>query len=256
MKKILAIFLALVTIMSVALVACDKNNGGTTGGNSNDDDDDDIFVTQGNGKDTSDTDDTSDTKDTGDGWVEIATTVYAVCNFDLRKEADMELNGVKKIECGTALNAVAKNTAWYKVNYEGQELYIHSDYVGSSKAAATFTDLAEDDQFDIKIQAANGNSKPTINIRKIPTYDSKWGSYGYQTKQEGYIGTDYVLSIGITDTASSPLKVIAKNGTGDWYKVKYKGEEWYLPVTSATKPYLGGISTSPTPGGDDGKIYA
>ena len=74
MKKILAIFLALVMILSVTLVACSKDKA-TTGGNSDDADDEDIFVQNSKDKETSDT--SKDDKKTG-GWEAAAYPIYCM----------------------------------------------------------------------------------------------------------------------------------------------------------------------------------
>lgn len=227
MKKILAIFLALVMILSVALVACSKDKATTSGDGDGGDDDDDVFMAQ-NSKDNKDSDEESD-KVTNGEWTSLTnTTVYAMCTLRLRTEDSKSATVAKTVEAMTALSAVAKSDSWYKVNYEGQDLYVMADYVGLSLAEATFTNLPEDERFNVTVKAHEGNNNPyEINLRQLPTFDTE------VTK----------TSVKKTDTDTNPMIVYAKNGTGTWYYVSYKGSMYYLAITSKTKPYLDGIAT-------------
>lgn len=238
MKKILAIFLALVTIMSVALVACDKNNGGTTGGNSNDDDDDDIFVTQGNGKDTSDTKDTGDdTKDTSDDWVAVSKTVYLAVKYDLRTAPNFNDRGTSalpmnkesksgvEVLIGTELSVVAKKDRWYKVNYNGGEYYISCTCVVDSKSELDFTRLEGADQFDITLK-----KDKQVNIRTVQMTASNYEE-------------------NVTLKGEVTLKVVGMDTTKKWYKVLYNGGEYYLYI-AGVKDNFSGLPDDGPDGGD------
>ena len=237
MKKILAIFLALIMIMSVALVACSNDRATTGGGEGGVEDDDNDFVSKKTDTST-DTDDESKKTNSGDWTALTNTTIYAMCKVNLRtadsKKSDTNI--AKTVEAKTALTALAKSDSWYKVSYEGQELYIDANYVGSSLEEATFTDLAEADRFNVTIKAHGANEDPySVCLGKLPTFD------------RSLEGTIYVKK---ANTDVNPLIVIAKNGTGSWYKVSYNNEIYYLCITSKTKPYLNGIPTS----GGNGEI--
>ena len=235
MKKILAIFLALIMIMSVALVACSNDRATTGGGEGGVEDDDNDFVSKKTDTST-DTDDESKKTNSGDWTALTNTTIYAMCKVNLRAEDSQKSTSVKQVEAMTALTAVAKSDDWYKVSYEGQELYIDANYVGSSLEEATFTDLAEADRFNVTIKAHGANEDPySVYLGKLPTFDRSL---------EG------TISVKKANTDVNPLIVIAKNGTGSWYKVSYNNEIYYLCITSKTKPYLNGIPTS----GGNGEI--
>ncbi len=234
MKKILAAALAILTISSVALVSCKKeqqpsNDGGNSGG-------DDIVFENPSNKNT-DTDDNTEsgtdtenkkpaTKEFSD--LTAAKTVYAMYDINIRKEPTDSATK-KGVNAGTEMSATATNDVWYKVTYDGETWYVPCDYVANSKEATVFTDLAENERFTLTIKKSNSDNKNQVNLRKYPLF----GDIERKTIEEDDI------------TAEKPLTVIAKNGTGTWYKVTFDGQTYYLAITSATKPVLDGI-----PGGN------
>ena len=248
MKKILALFLVLVMMLSVALVACSDNT--TTSGNNSDgvedNDDDPGFVSKNPGKDTSDdTDDGDDTDDksnqNNNDWNTVSYSVYAMCKINIRTEPASTASSKGQVEAKTALSAIAKSTdeddCWYKINYDGGTYYVDADYVTTNLNEATFTDIAEADQFEVTVKAPTDNEtqKNTVKLRELPTFDA---DYTY-------------ITVSNEDTAPKPMTVIGMNATKDWYIVKYDGKTYYLAVTSKTKPYLSGL---PSEGGNDGPV--
>lgn len=240
MKKVLVIFLALVTLLSVALVACNdsgSNNGGSSGNNGGDDND---FVVQTK-KDTSDTN--SDTTGTGNngsnGWTTFSTpkTIYAMWDIYIRKEPSTSPDNTDgKVSVKTSLTAVAKNDTWYKIDYNGNERYVSADWVTDSIDEVTFTALSADKQFDITVKAApEGTSAYTVYLRKYQSWAEEAKSI-VMTKEK---------------TDEEALKVVEKNAKGNWYIVSYKGDRYYLPYTSANSQYLEGtgLSSSESNGG-------
>ena len=224
MKKILAIFLALITILSITLVACNEK-AVTTPNNDNDDDND--FVIQS--KNTTDSSDTGDTNDVPDGdWTPVSYQIYAMTKINLRAEDSKSSTSIGTVEAATALTAVAKSEKWYKISYNNQDAYVSADYVTETVAEATFTTLADADQFEVKVKQHNTQNNENayqVNLRAYPSFDTDLAT----------------TSVTKADTDTNPMTVIAKNGTGSWYKVTYKGSEYYLAITSKTKPYLEGI---------------
>lgn len=213
MKKILAIFLALVTIMSVALVACDKNNGGTTGGNSNDDDDDDIFVTQGNNKDTSDTDDSKDSTNSDvDAWSTVSCNIYSMVDQLNVLDAVNGKTTVKSYKLFETLTAVEKNSSWYKVTYDnGKVGYVRACYVTESANSANFTDLATPE----KITIAEKYKEKEVTLRTNPALvtneDVKDGaSSTYFDTYEGESG--------------KTLYKVGANADNTWWKVSFNAD--------------------------------
>ncbi len=238
MKKILAIFLALVTIMSVALVACNKKNNTT---NTNDDDEGEDFVIQTKGEDTDDTG--TDTKDSNDDDEDVfndftaSRTIWAMTGVNLRSAPSMGENVDKiGVAAGTELTAISKSASWYKITYNNETRYVSADYVTETKAESQFNILDEADYFDLTIKPSGNNTPNQINLRTKPVFDKTLAT---TTLKE----TDV--------TAEKKLTVVGMNATGTWYIVSYNNEEtpYFLAITSSTRPYLNGL---PTQGGEFG----
>lgn len=218
MKKILAIFLALVTIMSVALVACDKNNGGTTGGNSNDDDDDDIFVTQGNNKDTDTGAKDSDTKDTSGGWKTINQTIYVadLIGVTIRKEASASSVQVGSAKFSESLMAIAYNadTDWYKISYTSSKADNNEAYVKGE----WFTEDKGDLEFE--------NCNEVLKVAK----DKKVAAYKSPCFSNSDVNRFYLNGVGFLakDTANGELVKTGVSKSGALWKVSYNGTTYYI----------------------------
>ena len=238
MKKVLAIFLALVIIMSVALVACGKKDSKTNSG----DDNDDEFVAQVKGDDTSDTDtDTDDTqKPAADVFVELSAsrTIWAMTGVNLRSAPSMGKNVDKiGVVAGTELVATSKSENWYKITYNNETRYVSVAYVTENKADSQFTIFEnESDCFELTIKPSGNTTPNQINLRTKPVFDE---TLKFTTLKESDV------------TAEKKLVVVGMNATGTWYIVSYNNEEtpYFLAITSQTRPYLNGL---PTQGGDFG----
>ena len=245
MKKFLALFLVLAMMLSVALVACSDTT--TTSGNNNNDvednDDDDFgFVS----KDTNNDDETgNDTGNSGNtnvdtDWNTVAYTIYAMCNINIRTEPSAKAKSIGTVPAKTALNATAKSTdeddCWFKISYDGSTYYVDADYVTTNLKEATFNNLEESAQFELTIKApADSSNKNQVKLRKLPTFDAE---FTFETVTN-------------EDTNTNKMKVVGMNESGNWYIVEYKGDTYYLAVTSSTKPYLNGL---PSAGGNDGPV--
>jgi hypothetical protein len=248
MKKILAIFLALITILSIALVSC--TNGGTTGNNGDDNGDDGLVAGDNNGgtNDTPGNNDLPGGNDTPGGdnttpspnnsEVAIETTVYPITDMKIRKDS-INSETTKVVTRGTALSAVAviKNakgeSIWYKLSYDNGTYYADADYVTTSLEKATFTDLAT--PLTIKVKAHGQNENPYgVNLRKFPSFDADLST----------------VTVKKEHTDVNAITATKVNGTGDWYYVTYNGENYYLAVTSATKNYLEGLPNGGNTGSD------
>lgn len=226
MKKILAIFLALVMILSVALVACSKDKA-TTGGNSDDAEDDDIFVQNSKDKETSDTD--KDDKKTG-GWEAAAYPIYCMATgLNVRSSDSTSSDKLGTLKIGDKLDATERNDDWYKVTYNGVIAYVARDYVTASANEATFTDLGEAKTMHV----VDAKKDLQVVLRNDPVIsDDTIGMY--------FKGTD-----------TGVLTQIGSNADGSWYKVSYDpdgvGEkaavEYYLSVGKSARE-LFGISSS------------
>lgn len=243
MKKTLALLLALIMMLSVSLVAC-NNNSSNDGGNDDGIEDDDGFVGLGTTPVTDETDDESDTDTSNDDeWAVRNFTAYSMCEMYLRAEASRSAKAITTIKEKTQLTVVAEatisesgaETVWYKVSYNNQELYANSNYVTTNIEDTNFSSIEPTDQFTLTIKTPDEGVN-TVNLRTILTYD--------RNLPEGHI-----ISVSNVDTQTKPMTVVAKNATGTWYKVKYDNKDYYLAISSSTKPYLVGLPASDSQGG-------
>lgn len=232
MKKTLAIFLALIMILSVALVACKSK---TTSSNTNEEEESNEFVAQ-NKNDTSDTTDTStdtDDKDESSVFVDFTSTkkLWVMSDVNLRSEPSME-SGVNKVgvEAGTELEASAKNNKFYKISYNGETRYVSADYVTEIKADSQFTIFQnESDWFTLTIKSSGVSTLNQINLRSKPVFAD---DVSYITVKENEVTTE------------NPLVVVGTNGSGNWYVVTFKDEAYFLAITDVTKPVLVGLPSN------------
>lgn len=245
MKKTLALLLALIMMLSVSLVAC-NNNSSNDGGNDDGIEDDDGFVGLGTTPVTDETDDESDTDTSNDDeWAVRNFTAYSMCKMYLRAEASRKAKGIATIDGKTHLTVIAEatitedgsETVWYKVSYNNQELYANSDYLTTNIDDTNFNTLEAANQFKLTVKAQDNGDKSYVNLRKLPTYDTK-------------LAEGNIISVSNEDTATKEITVVGKNDTGTWYMVKYDGVDYYLAITTSTKKVLEGLPT----GGSDGDI--
>ena len=239
MKKFLALFLVLAMLATVALVSCDKTND-----NTNDDDDlviddnpDDTTPGGSQGDDKLPGGDTTDVPPPANTTTEtaISATIYPMTKMYIRK--DSTTSDVKVIvERAQALTAVAviKNAdgvdLWYKLSYNNETYYIDADFATQNLQKATFTNLSETLTITVKQHGENEDAYQ-VNLRKNPSFDENVE----------------IVTVKKEHTDVNPIVAKASNGTGDWYFVTYNGQDYYLAVTSVTKPVLNGL---PAGGGE------
>lgn len=245
MKKLLALFLAILMIATVALVSC-NNNKGTTGNNNDDEaettpEDNGGLVIPDNIQSSETTGDDSESTETSDkpanndpnGGFEDVTqfSVYTYTKTKIRSSAKISANVVTTVEPSSTLVVVAKRDTegnqWYKVKYGTSEGYVPQDFVTLNKDDTTFTELDEADQKTIKIKANTDSSSDPykVNIRQYPIVSD------YLTEQE-------VVTLTSAETANGELVKIGESTSGLWYKVAYNGKTFYLKISSTTRPYL------------------
>ena len=224
MKKVLAIFLALVIIMSVALVACGKKDSKTS---NNDDENGEEFVVKSNDSET-----TTDTNDTDGGkknnvWEAANYTVYAMANgLNIRSAASTTGTKLGTANIGDSFTASEKNDEWYKITYYVTTAYISIEFVTAVANEAQFNNDAEPTVFTI---AASQNGKK-MNLRVDPAV------------VEDTLG----MTFEVGKTPGTITKV-GQNAAGNWFIVEYDedgaGEKvpvkYYLKITSQTSEILG-----------------
>lgn len=229
MKKILAIFLALVMILSIALVSCAKDKA-TTGGNSDDaDDEDDIFVQNSKDKETSDTD--KENNKTG-GWEAAAYPIYCMATgLNVRSSDSTSSDKLGALNIGDKLDATERNDDWYKVTYNGVTAYVAREYVTASANEAIFTN----DATPTKLILAKNHETDKANLRVMPVVVEDTSAITYNEGDN-----------------KGTLTKIGQNAEGNWYVVEYDADGegatapvvYYLKMNSETKAMFGLASSA------------
>ena len=212
MKKILAIFLALMMIMSVSLAACSKDEP-----NSNiDDDDDNGYVDKStdssdtsfdSSKNPTDTNNSSNSKPSSLVWTDNNDTVYVRHSTYLRNSASSNDKSGIVVELGDSLTRKAcSNGVWDKVDYDGNTYYIYNYLLTVSKAEVTFNNITP--VATSVINTGTTDQPTTLNLRTTPCYDES---------------LDNLAVSGLTkaDTSNGELKVTGLNQSETWARVEY-----------------------------------
>jgi len=230
MKKLLAFLLVLVMILSVSLVACNKQQA------TSDDDDDDDW---GNGNEVTDDenkdnkpniDDTVDTPPVTSGWVEKGDKVYVGAdNVNLRRGASTSAAVYGTVDMGTELNRLRTNGTYDEVSYANETLYIRSDLVTSSKKDLDFSNV-----FATPVQITfTGN----FNLRSDPVV--------YSDNTTGQSNVVFTYDTEKTDKINGTFTKVAVSANGVWYKLSFTGTAYGKTYTDATlyiKVIIGGQS--------------
>ena len=229
MKKLLAFSLALVTVLSISLASCGEPD--ITNPNNNEENDTEYYVppTNDSSKESGNSSDSGTGSHTNkEEWKTISYSVYPVTNMNIRKGSE---NGAKvAVDQSTELKAVAVkedkngNALWYKLDYEGGEYYADANYVSEKLGDTKFTDLSE--PLTITVKAHTSDEDPyKVNLRDYASFGS-----GIKTTTVKKENTDV-----------TPIKALKVSESGTWYYVEYNGKNFYLAVTSVTKPVLNGL---------------
>ena len=230
MKKLLAFLLVLVMILSVSLVACNKQQAASD----NDDDDD-----WGNGNEVTDDenkdnnlniDDTVDTPPVTQGWVQKDDKVYVGAeSVNLRREASAGAAWYCSVSIGTELHRLRTNGTYDEISYEGETLYVRSDLVTSNKKDLDFSNTLTT---PVEI-----TFKGNFNLRSDPVVYSNNALgesnvvFTYDTKQAAKI--------------TGTFTKVAVSANGVWYKLSFTGTAYgtyYADKVLYVKVIIGGQS--------------
>lgn len=241
MKKLLAIFLALIMILSVALVACNKKTETTSSNNDDDSDDDFVVQTKDTESDTDDDNDDDDDDDKATGtWLttDIPSKVYTFDDVNIRSEMSMSSSAViKTLDIGTELQVVAAYSKideydvplWYKVNYEGAERYVSGAWVTANKDDTVFSECTP--EILVIKNSGNSSSPHNVNLRTDPAL------------AESTL-TNIVLSH-VEATSAGELKKVGSNTSGSWFIVEYDSdkngtpERYYIKMSAEVRGCFG-----------------
>ena len=212
MKKTLALLLALITLLSVALVSCGgnddnndtgfddglvappNNNGGNGNGdgNSNGGEDDDYNEPA--------YDDSSFTAKTG--------KAYAVWNVNKRVEPSTKATSLGVINKFTEIEliAVSSDGKWYKAKVGEDTCYVVAKYFSTDAGIMTYDDYEEAEYKTMYIDV-----EETLKLRVTPNYD-------IDENVDGIIERD------------KTVQQIGLSSNGSIAKVKYNGKVYYINV--------------------------
>ncbi len=210
MKKLLAVFLALMMILSVSLMACsDKNEK-----EPNDDEvEDDDFVPNKNKDTTGTTDANEDDKDSegtkapaSNVWTNETGTIYVRADgVAIRAAARTNSTKVGTANRSDSFTYEAYTDDWYKIKVEGNVAYISAAYVTGNQNDVIFeapTKVAANSAIHVKSDA-------TIFLRKAPA-----------VHEQTVAG-----SIDSTKTANGELIVVSVSKSGSWAEVRFTGTD-------------------------------
>ena len=212
MKKI-ALLLAVLLMLSVCLIACNKTD------DTNDDDTstkDPAEVTTDNGEEnvtggeevTTDPNQNNNTdveKEFTFTDLETPVSVYALKAINVRELPSFADDVAKKsVVKGTELVKIAESNEtdvdsnnieykWFKVQYEEKEYYVKSTLV---------TSLGNPDEGFVEVEKTL-YAKGSLKVRLVPSMENE---------EVGYIST------------GAAIKIIAENTESGWYKIEFEGQ--------------------------------
>ncbi len=207
MKKLLAVFLALMMILSVSLMACsDKKEN-----ENNEDENENEFVPSN--KDTTGTTAANEEEDPDTNkapvtntWVDESGTVYVRADgVNIRASNKTNATIIGRANFGDALQYEGFNDQWYKIKFNGTTAYISAAFVIGNQNTVTFEEHATLKE-GTAIKVAEGK---TCNLRSDPAVAN--------STLKG--------SIDASKTANGELTIVKINKTGTWAEVRFKGTD-------------------------------
>lgn len=207
MKKFLALFLALITILSVSLVACGKKDGESTNTTAPNDDLWTGAPIEPGTDSGSDSTPVTTLPPVDLTWVEdtARTTVYVTYghNCNIRTEDSTSSTIVGEAVFGQAFQRIKYNDVWTVIEYNGNQRYIQTAFLDTIVEKVTFEPVE-----NLTVYVKPGN---TLNLR--------WALWSEETKE-----ATLALSDGVP--GGTALTVTGKNSTG-WYRISYDGKTLY-----------------------------
>lgn len=151
---------------------------------------------------------TETTEQTAEATTQTTETVVATDTVNVRSSDSENADKLGKLEVGTKVTRYeAKGNGWSKIDYNGQEAYVKSEYLkvdDGSTATQTETQTQETDN-----SASTGEKvtvKETVKVRKSASTDGEVLATAYMGEQ---------------------FEVVMKQADG-WTKIKYNGQTAYI----------------------------
>ena len=221
MKKFLAILLALATVTTISLTACNKKDKTEDEG---DDWDNDFYNSN---QDTDDTSDTSDTDEAGNNgeennggttsgaWNELAApeTVYVLQSVYLRNSAkDNDKSGISlNQDAQLTRTAISSDGKWAKVTYNSATYYIYNFIVSTSKINFATVDRVATTVIN---NASTGEDQYYLRTTPCIASASKWGT----------ILNNVGATVKKSDTADGKLVVTGYDAANECARVEYDAD--------------------------------
>lgn len=140
----------------------------------------------------------------------VNETVTTTDKVNVRVSDSENADRLGQVEKGTTLTRYeVRENGWSKVDYNGQEGYIKSDYLQSASATPA-VDTTATDATETSAPAAAGSvtAKENVRVRNAPNTDSDNNVIGQLT-------------------GGQQVEVI-ENASNGWSKIKYNGQEGYV----------------------------
>lgn len=166
MKKTLALILALLMMLSVALVSCSDKPEETEDptddfwGDVNDPAGTDESDETGDGNET----DNSGNNTTSSNFVTKNDTVYVCFKAAVRSEAKTTSDLVATLDFGTHLQRIEANRKWSKIKYGEVEGYIANDLITTNSGSVKFTTL----ETPVTSKVSKLGNSSNANLREYP----------------------------------------------------------------------------------------
>ena len=211
MKKLLALLLALATILTISLTSCGKQDDENP-----DDTGNDIIETPPTDEpQDSDSDSDSQSEDTGNDDPQPPVTEFEAKNdtiyilapgANIRTEASKKSEIFAQAKYGKELKRTGTNGEWNRVELNGVTVYIQANLTTSDKDVITFNDLEPKTVYvDVDTQ---------MNLRTTPLFF------------DGYEDNLYLVN-GKGLPRGTELTLTGVNAKGNWSRVEYEGKTYY-----------------------------
>ncbi len=231
MKKTLALLLAMLMLLSVVFISCDKKDDET--------EPDDPFAN------VEDPDDTSDGTGEGDGTEDSTDFVEASGTYYLRHTVYVSKDGKKKgtesknagvAEFASAVTVTAQNSKWFKVTFKNAkadnaetEGYLQKDVLTNDFTVVNVKMLDTPVKAEIANLGKNKDDTPiTANIRTTP-----WNCSGIADYKNVNVLLD-ILNEKLKVSDGQAVEKIGATEDGTWIYIKFTAK-----VDDADKTYWG-----------------
>ena len=228
MKKTLALLLAMLMIVSVALVSCKKKGNTDDTANTATSDSGFVVLDSDNSDEADDgTDDNNGVSNSGNSsseFVDQVDTVYVLCVANLRENPKTSSKILTSIPFKTALQRTKINNKWSEVTYtpEGGTLlkgYVANDLITTNSNAVVFVDQGTAEAPIVtSIKADLGSGVANAKVREYPIANKYPNEYKVVTVEE-----DNAIVVGQIPKGTTNVTVVSISADGTWAYIKGNG---------------------------------